>query len=132
MNERLTLQAGCLALLAAVLWGGMNVSVKIALTGIPPFALAGIRFVIGALVVFIWALLIGEPLKLNANERQGLIQLALLFVLQIGVLYLGIHFTLAGRARRFSSTTPCTHPGERRPASGAMESWRPPGRSSPA
>jgi len=106
INERLTLQATSLALLASMLWGGMHISVKIALTGVPPYALAGIRFIVGSIVVWIWTATIGIPLRLEKNERRGLIRLALLFVVQICFLYMGTHFTLAGRATILNSTHP--------------------------
>ncbi len=105
-NERLTIQAGLLALFAAMLWGGMNVSVKIALTGVPPFALAGIRFIIGSLVVLLWTVSIGVPLRLEEKERRGLVQLAVLFAVQICFLYVGTHFTLASRATILNSIHP--------------------------
>jgi drug/metabolite transporter (DMT)-like permease len=105
-NERLTIQAGLLALFAATLWGGMNVSVKIALTGLPPFALAGIRFIVGSLVVLLWTVSIGVPLRLEEKEKRGLFQLAVLFVVQICFLYVGTHFTLASRATILNSTHP--------------------------
>lgn len=106
LNERLTIQAGSLALMAAILWGGMNVAIKVALIGIPPLALAGIRFVIGVMVVLIWTLMIRVPLKLEPGETRGLFQLALLFVAQIGMLNIGTHFTLASRSTVLISTNP--------------------------
>tara|TARA_Y100000031_G_C7870486_1_gene226097 strand:- start:327 stop:491 length:165 start_codon:yes stop_codon:yes gene_type:complete len=50
-NERLTLQAGSLSLLTAILWGGNSVAIKIALSGLPPLALASIRIFLGGLAV---------------------------------------------------------------------------------
>ncbi len=46
-NERLNVKAASLALLTSILWGGTVVSIKIALAGMPPIALAGIRFLMG-------------------------------------------------------------------------------------
>ena len=106
LNERITIQAGSLAFLAATLWGGMNVSVKIALSGIPPLALAGIRFLLGSFVVLIWTLLIRVPLRLEPGERRGLFQLAFLLIIQIGLLNMGIHFTLASRSVVLGSAYP--------------------------
>jgi drug/metabolite transporter (DMT)-like permease len=106
LNERLTVGAGSLALLLAILWGGNSVSIKIALAGIPPLALAGGRFFLGALVVLIWAGLSRIPLRLGNGEKRGLLQLALLFVVQIYLLNAGTHFTLAGRSTILISTFP--------------------------
>ena len=106
LNERITLQAGGLALLAVTFWGGMNVAIKISLVGIPPLALAGVRFIIGVLVVLIWTFLNRVPLKLETGETRGLFQLACLFVAQIGMLYIGTHYTLASRSTVLISTHP--------------------------
>ena len=46
-NERLGLQAASIALLAALLWGGNAVFIKMGLQGVPPMASAVIRFVLG-------------------------------------------------------------------------------------
>ncbi len=106
LNERLTLKAGSLALLTAVLWGGNSVAIKLALGGMPPLALAGARFFLGGLAVLTWVILIRIPLRLQAGERRGLLQLVLLFIAQIYLLNAGTHFTLAGRSTVFISTYP--------------------------
>ncbi|MBW1960651.1 MAG: DMT family transporter [Deltaproteobacteria bacterium] len=105
-NERLTLKVGLLTLLTAILWGGMNVSAKISLAGVPPFALAGIRFIIGSIVVCIWTVSIRIPLRLERIERGALIQLAVLFIVQICFLYVGTNLTLASRASILNSSYP--------------------------
>lgn len=106
LNERLTLSAGSLALLTAVLWGGNSVAIKVALAGMPPLALAGTRFLLGGLTVFTRAILIRIPLRLKAGERRGLFQLVCLFIAQIYLLNAGTHFTLASRSTVFISTYP--------------------------
>jgi drug/metabolite transporter (DMT)-like permease len=106
LNEPLTVHAGALALLAATLWGGMNISIKLSLDGIPPLALAAMRFVIGIAVVLVWTSLNRVPIRMEDGEKRGMVQLALLFVLQIGVLNIGTHFTLASRSTVLNSTHP--------------------------
>ena len=105
-NERIGLQAGSLALLAALLWGGNTVFIKLGLEGVPPLAMAGIRFVIGALVVWIAARCTHIPIRLQAIERRGVVGLAAVFVLQIFLLNQGTHFTTASR----STVLICTFP----------------------
>ena len=106
LNERLTLKAGSLALLTATLWGGNSVSIKLGLAGIPPVALAGIRFILGGLIVLAWAALTRVPLRLSGNEKQALCKLAFLFIVQIYLLNVGTQFTLGGRSTIFISTYP--------------------------
>ena len=106
LNERLTLKASGLALMTATLWGGNSVSIKLGLAGIPPVALAGIRFLLGGLVVFAWASLIRIPLRLEGKEKRALLSLVLLFIMQIYLLNVGTRFTLGGRSTIFISTYP--------------------------
>lgn len=105
-NESLTFQAGSLAFLAAVLWGGMNVSVKVALDGVPPLALAGFRFALGTLFILVWGLVFRIPLRIKPGEYRVLFQLALQFVVQIYLLNVGTQYTLAARSTVFISTHP--------------------------
>ncbi len=90
----------------AALWGGNTVSVKIGLAGIPPLALAGIRFLLGGGTVLIWARLERLPLRLERGKRLAMAVLAALFLVQIAFLNLGIKFTLAGRSALFLATYP--------------------------
>jgi drug/metabolite transporter (DMT)-like permease len=105
-NERLTLRVACLATLMAVLWGGNNIAIKFSLAGIPPFALAGIRFLAGSLIVLAWVFIERVSLKMESGEKGSLVLLAFLFTAQIGLLNVGVHHTLAGRATILISTHP--------------------------
>ncbi len=105
-TPRLTLSACALALLTAMLWGGLSVSIKVALGGLPPFLLAAARFLLGLITVFIWVFFSRIPLRLAPGERRGLLLLIPLFVGQIYVLNLGTHLTLASRATIFTCSYP--------------------------
>ena len=105
-NERLTLRVACLASLMAMLWGGNTIAIKFALSGIPPFALAGVRFLIGSLIVLAWVYMDRVPLKMASREKGSLTLLAFLFTAQICLLNAGIHHTLAGRSTILISTHP--------------------------
>ncbi|MEE2872039.1 MAG: DMT family transporter [Candidatus Latescibacterota bacterium] len=97
-NEAVGLQAGALALLTSVLWGGNPVAIKMGLDGVPPAAMAGLRFALGALTVWVGALFAGIPLRVPASEWKGLGGLALLFALQIWLLNAGTGYTTASRS----------------------------------
>jgi drug/metabolite transporter (DMT)-like permease len=90
----------------AVLWGGNNIAIKFSLTGIPPFALAGIRFLVGSLIVLAWVYMDRVSLKMESGEKGSLVLLAFLFTAQISLLNVGVYHTLAGR----STILICTHP----------------------
>ena len=105
-DERIGLQAGGLALLAALLWGGNAVSIKLGLEGIAPIALAGFRFLLGLLVVGSAALWAGVSVRLQRAEQWGLAGLTALFVLQILLLNQGTHHSTASRSTVLISTYP--------------------------
>ncbi len=90
----------------AALWGGNTVAVKIGLAGIPPLALAGIRFLIGGATVLVWALAQNLRLGLEARMRLPMALLAALFLVQIAFLNLGIKHTFASRSSLFVATFP--------------------------
>lgn len=105
-NERLNKKAASLALLTSILWGGTVVSIKIALAGMPPIALAGIRFLMGLIVVWFWAAHVGIPLRIDSRDYRSLFPLAALFAIQIILFHEGTQFTLASR----STVLICTYP----------------------
>jgi len=76
------------------------------LAGIPPLALAGFRFILGSLVVLIWALVLRVPLLLRRGELGKLLALGALFTVQLYFLNAGTDRTLAGHSVVFISTHP--------------------------
>ena len=105
-NERVGPRAGALALLAAILWGGNAVFIKMGLDGIPALAMAAVRFVLGAGVVWAAALFAGVGARVPPDQMRGLLGLALLFVAQIGLLNVGTDYTTAGRSTILISAYP--------------------------
>ena len=87
-----------MALLAAFLWGGNSVFIKIGLGGMPPIALAVARFVLGMVVVLGAALWAGIPLSVPRRAWRGLTGLGILFIGQIMLLNFGTDFTSASRS----------------------------------
>lgn len=90
----------------AVLWGGNTVSVKIGLAGIPPLALAGVRFLLGGVTVLVWAVAQKLGLGVEPGKRLPMALLAAIFFVQIGCLNMGISLTLASRSALFLATYP--------------------------
>ncbi|NKB68759.1 MAG: EamA family transporter [Candidatus Latescibacteria bacterium] len=105
-NDRLTLKAGALALLAALLWGGNSVSIKLGLDGVPPAAMAGLRFLLGLIVVGGAALYWGIGVRIPRRQWAGLGGLAVLFIAQILTLNIGTDFTSGSRSTIAISTYP--------------------------
>jgi drug/metabolite transporter (DMT)-like permease len=106
LNHHITAKAAIAAILISVMWGGNSPSIKIALEGFPPLALAGVRFSLGALTVLVWVLFARIPLKPSRKELRLLFSLLALFVLQIYLLHSGTRYTLAAHSGVLMSTNP--------------------------
>ncbi len=105
-NEHLDTRATFLTLLTAILWGGNSVSIKLGLFGIPPLCLAGVRFLLGGLVIYVWTRALKLELKLKVNEQRGIAGLVVIFFSQIYLLNVGTAYTLASRSTIFISAHP--------------------------
>ena len=97
-NEGLGLKAASIAVLAAFLWGGNAVFIKMGLQGVPPLAMALFRFALGTGVVVVAVKLAGVSLRLAPEDRPGVVILGVIFVLQIVLLNFGTHYTTASRS----------------------------------
>ena len=106
LNEKLNYRVAGIVIFTAILWGGNAVTIKIGLGGLPPLALATLRFCLGSAVVLVWTKFLRVPLTLKSGELIPLIGLGALFILQIYLLNEGTRLTLAGRSAVFISTYP--------------------------
>ena len=100
------MQAGALALVASILWGGNQVFIKIGLEGIPPLAMAGLRFVLGGLTVALAARWARVALAVPKSAWPGLAGLSLVFITQIYLLNQGTVYTEASRSTVMISAYP--------------------------
>jgi drug/metabolite transporter (DMT)-like permease len=80
-------------MIVSLLRGANQVSLKLALTAMPPFGAAFARMAVSAVVVGAWGRLRGAPLAPLPHEWRPLVNLTLLFVAQIGLLHLGADLT---------------------------------------
>ena len=102
----LTLRAGLFALLLSALWGGNPVAIKAGLEDAPPLRLGWLRFVIGGIVVLVWALWTRRPLNVARHEWKPLLYLGCLFAVQLAFMNIGQDFTTAGHAVVITTTFP--------------------------
>jgi len=105
-NNNITIKAIPLVLLVALLWGGNAVAMKIALRYMPPFILAGIRFGIGAIIIWFWAKFRNIDIKLYKHNVISLVILSLMFSVQICTFNIGTNFTTAGRSSVLINVNP--------------------------
>lgn len=105
-RKPLTLGAGGLAFLLASLWGGLPVAVKAGLADSPPLRMGYMRFVLGMVVVLIWAIATRQSLRITRAELFPLLVLGVLFSVQTAFMNLGQYNTTAGHTGVLITTFP--------------------------
>ena len=93
-------------MLLCLIWGGNIVSIKISNQGLPPLLAATLRS--GAVAVLLWAYarLKGEQVRLRGRDLRHGVVIGVLFGLDFLFLYWGTTFTHASRAVLFLYTHP--------------------------
>ena len=97
-RKPLTLRAGGLAFLLASLWAGLPIAVKAGLDDSPPLRLGFMRFVLGMVVVLIWAVVTRQSFRVTRSELFPLFILGVLFSVQTAFMNLGQYNTTAGHS----------------------------------
>jgi drug/metabolite transporter (DMT)-like permease len=94
------LRGALLALLLSLFWGGNPVAIKLGLEDAPPLRLAWMRFVVGGVVIAVWAWLTGRlaGLRIRRAEVRPLLVVTLLFVAQIASMNVGTALTSAAHS----------------------------------
>ncbi len=99
--------AALLALAAVyVLWGSTTPAIKVAVTTIPPFAMAAMRFAIAGTLLFAWRRLRGAPLPNGREWLAAAITGGLLLVLGNGVFTWCMQYLPASIGALFFSLSP--------------------------
>jgi drug/metabolite transporter (DMT)-like permease len=93
-------KGAALAVLVSLLWGANPVAIKIGLLDAPPIRLAWMRFLVGGLVIALWAWATGRlaRFRVEPDEWRPLIFVGLLFTAQIGTMNVGTSLTSAAHA----------------------------------
>lgn len=94
------------ALLMAILWGGNNVSIKVALRNGAPMQIGWMRFVFGAVVTVAYMLARREPLTVARHEIWPITAIGLMFSAQLVFMNVGQDLTTAGHGVALHSTMP--------------------------
>ena len=105
-RKPLTLKAGGLAFLLASLWAGLPIAVKAGLEDSPPLRLGYMRFVLGMVVVLIWAVVTRQSFRVSRSELFPLFVLGILFSVQTAFMNLGQYNTTAGHTGVLITTFP--------------------------
>ncbi len=105
-NQPLTTRPVLLVLMLCTLWGGLVVSVKVGLEGIPPVLLAVLRFGVALVCVYTWTRLAGVSLHVARDDRLIIAVPALVMAAQILFLNIGAEQTSGSHAVLFMQTYP--------------------------
>jgi drug/metabolite transporter (DMT)-like permease len=105
-NEELPPGAAFFSVFLNILFGANAVAVKVSLLGLGVFTTAGLRFLIAAVAISLWATLTGQALFVDRGKFRRLAVLSLLFVLQIALFYLGLNLTTASRGTLIGNLMP--------------------------
>lgn len=105
-NDDMTVRAATLTIFLCILFGANTVAIKLCLTGLGAFTAAGIRFVIAALAIYLWARLKKASLALNREQFGQMLILAAIFVVQLSCFYIGIGKTTASHGALISNVLP--------------------------
>jgi drug/metabolite transporter (DMT)-like permease len=97
MIQKLSFFGGLFIALLCILFGANAVAIKISLTGLGVFTVAGIRFSMAATAIFLWALATGQPLKIKKDQVYPLLIISVLFAVQLSLFYVGLSKTHASR-----------------------------------
>ena len=93
-------------LLCCLLWGLNQVAAKAALTEIGPLWQSGLRSLVAAVLVWLWAALRGIPLFERDGSLKGGLLAGTLFGLEFACIFIGLQYTTASRMVVFIYLSP--------------------------
>ncbi|MBC8452954.1 MAG: DMT family transporter, partial [Chloroflexi bacterium] len=102
----LSLKAGGLALLLSTMWAGNPVANKAGLEDAGPLRLGYLRFILGAIVVLVYAIATRQSFRVQQHEWVPLGLLGVLFTVQLAFMNVGQDYTTAGHAVVVTTTFP--------------------------
>jgi len=102
----LSAKAGVFALTLSTMWAGNPVATKAGLADAGPLRLGYLRFIIGAIVVLIYAIATKQSFRVLRHEWLPLGLLGLLFTVQLAFMNVGQDYTTAGHAVVVTTTFP--------------------------
>ena len=105
-RKNLSFRAASLDLVLSFLWGGHPTALKVALPYAPPIRQGWMRFVISAIVILFWARYKKVSLIPTKEEIKPLVQLGILFSVQLLFLNIGISKTSVSSSVILNSTYP--------------------------
>ena len=89
-----------------LVWGSTYLGIRVAVETLPPFLLAGVRFLVAGAVLYLWARWQGEARPGPATWRRGFFLGALFFLFGNGIVVWAERHVPSGRTALLASTSP--------------------------
>lgn len=89
-----------------VIWGSTYLAIVYAIETLPPFLMAGVRFLVAGGTLYLWARLRGAPRPLRIHWRSALIIGGLLLLFGNGLVVWAEQYVTSGQAALLVSTVP--------------------------
>ncbi len=105
-NQEIAPLAALLPALLCVIFGANAVAIKISLTGMGKFTVAGMRFAMAAGAIALWAIATGRRLTIARDQIVPLLVISALFTVQLSLFYLGLSLTFASRGALVVNVVP--------------------------
>jgi len=105
-NKDLSFWAACFTVFICMLFGANAVAIKISLEGIGVFTMAGIRFGVASITIFLWAKITGRSFKINKKQILQLFVISIVFTIQLSFFYLGLSKSNASRGTLLANFQP--------------------------
>jgi drug/metabolite transporter (DMT)-like permease len=87
-------------------WGSTFLAIRIGVAEVPPFLLAGMRFLIAGLVIYLWMIARGEPSPTPRQWTSAFLLALLIFVMDYGLLFWAEQRVPSGVAAVMLATIP--------------------------
>ena len=93
-------------IILTVIFGGNAVAIKLTLAGMGPLTSAGLRFVLAAVAIALWARVTGRSFRIHPDQVFPVVLVSIGFTMQMGCFYLGLERTFASRGVLISNLQP--------------------------
>ena len=105
-HQNFSFMTGLFTVFLCLIFGANSVAIKVAFNGLGVFTTAGLRFIIAATAIFLWAKATRQSLRLQVGQFHQMLIFTLLFVVQLSLLYFGISKSYASHASLIANLLP--------------------------
>lgn len=105
-SDDISTAGGFAALFLCMLFGSNAIAVKISMEGLGVYFAATIRFSVAVLLLFIWAKLSKQSLRVKREHLRSIIAISITFSVQLLLIYVGLSKTTASRSSLFTNLQP--------------------------